>query len=68
MTNPELIHILQYFKSINPNIKFHMNTNASGRDAQFWQDLGEIFKDNGTLVFSVDGLEDTNWIYRFKIL
>ena len=64
MTNPELIPILQYFKSINPNIKFHMNTNASGRDAQFWQDLGEIFKDNGTLVFSVDGLEDTNWIYR----
>jgi len=64
MTNPELIPILQYFKSINPTIQFYMNTNASGRDAQFWLDLGEIFKDKGTVVFSVDGLEDTNWIYR----
>jgi MoaA/NifB/PqqE/SkfB family radical SAM enzyme len=64
MTNPELIPILRYIKSINPGIHFHMNTNASGRDPQFWRDLGEIFKENGWLTFSVDGLEDTNWIYR----
>ena len=64
MTNPDLIPILQYFKSINSEIFFHMNTNASGRDTQFWLDLGEIFKEKGVLVFSVDGLEDTNWIYR----
>jgi hypothetical protein len=41
-----------------------MNTNASGRDPEFWKDLGEMFKENGTVIFSVDGLEDTNWIYR----
>ena len=64
MTNPELIPILRYIKSINPDIHLHMNTNASGRDPQFWRDLGEIFKENGWLTFSVDGLEDTNWIYR----
>ena len=64
MTNPELIPILRYIKSINPDIHLHMNTNASGRDPQFWRDLGEIFKENGILTFSVDGLEDTNWIYR----
>jgi MoaA/NifB/PqqE/SkfB family radical SAM enzyme len=64
MTNPDLIPILQYFKSINPDIRMQMNSNASGRDPEFWRDLGEIFKENGTLVFSVDGLEDTNWIYR----
>jgi MoaA/NifB/PqqE/SkfB family radical SAM enzyme len=64
MTNPDLVPILQYIKSINPLIGFYMNTNASGRDAEFWKDLGEVFKENGTLVFSVDGLEDTNWIYR----
>jgi hypothetical protein len=64
MTNPDLVPILQYIRSINSSIVLHMNTNASGRDAQFWRDLGEIFKENGTMVFSVDGLEDTNWIYR----
>jgi sulfatase maturation enzyme AslB (radical SAM superfamily) len=65
MTNPDLIPILKYFRSINPNIRFQMNTNASGRNEAFWRELGEIFSlNNSTLVFSVDGLEDTNWIYR----
>ena len=65
MTNPDLIPILKHFRSINPNVRFQMHTNASGRDATFWRELGEIFSLNGsTLVFSVDGLEDTNWIYR----
>jgi len=65
MTNPDLISILKHFRSINPNIRFHMNTNASGRDEAFWRELGEIFSvNNSTVVFSVDGLEDTNWIYR----
>ena len=45
MTNPDLIPILQYFKSINPDIRMQMNSNASGRDPEFWRDLGEIFKD-----------------------
>ena len=65
MTNPDLIPILKHFRSINPNVRFHMNTNASGRDEAFWRELGEIFSvNNSTVVFSVDGLEDTNWIYR----
>jgi len=64
MTNPELIPILKYFRSVNPNIRLRMNTNASGRDQEFWQELGKLFKGNGELIFSVDGLEDTNWIYR----
>ena len=64
MTNPDLIPILQYMKSINPEIRFVMNTNASGRDEAFWRDLGEVFYPKGVCIFSVDGLEDTNHIYR----
>jgi len=65
MTNPDLIPILKHFRSINPNLTFRMNTNASGRDATFWRELGDIFSINDSIViFSVDGLEDTNWIYR----
>ena len=65
MTNPDLIPILKHFRSINPTLRFHMNTNASGRDEKFWRELGEIFSiNNSTVVFSVDGLEDTNWVYR----
>jgi len=64
MTNPELIDILKYLKSINPNIKITMNSNASGRNPKFWQELGKIIGTNGHMTFSVDGLENTNWIYR----
>jgi hypothetical protein len=41
-----------------------MNTNASGRDPTFWYELGKLIGQNGALTFSVDGLEDTNHIYR----
>ena len=64
MTNPELIDIVKYIISVNPDIKFTMNTNGSGRDDNFWRELGELFKGRGQVTFSVDGLEDTNWIYR----
>ena len=42
-----------------------MNTNASGRNEEFWTELGKLFSiSDSTLTFSVDGLEDTNHIYR----
>jgi len=64
MTNPDLISILTHVKSINPKIKITMNSNASGRDPEFWYELGKLIGQNGWLTFSVDGLEDTNHIYR----
>ena len=65
MTNPELVNILKYIRSINPKVRFTMNTNASGRNEEFWTELGKLFSINdSTLTFSVDGLEDTNHIYR----
>jgi len=64
MTNPELLDILNYTKQLNPNIEVIMNTNASGRTPDFWRELSEIIGTNGRLTFSVDGLSNTNWIYR----
>ncbi len=64
MTNPELVPILQYVRELNPTISITMHTNAGGRDSQFWKDLSKIIGNNGCVVFSVDGLEDTNHLYR----
>jgi len=64
MTTPELVPILQYVRELNPTISISMNTNAGGRDSQFWKDMAKIIGRNGRMVFSVDGLEDTNHIYR----
>ena len=64
MTAPELIPILTYFREINPTGTISINTNAGGRNKKFWKDLSEVIGAFGRVVFSVDGLEDTNHLYR----
>lgn len=53
-----------YFRKHNPNMWFSMNTNAGAREANWWADLAKIINHNGNVIFSVDGLEDTNHLYR----
>tara|TARA_R110001606_G_scaffold43982_1_gene115779 strand:+ start:218 stop:1465 length:1248 start_codon:yes stop_codon:yes gene_type:complete len=64
MTAPELIPILRYFRELNPTASISMNTNAGGRDKKFWEDLSDVIGGYGRVVFSVDGLKDTNHLYR----
>lgn len=61
----ECIEILKWFRKINPNIVLGINTSGSLRNPEWWAELATIL--NGPLdyvVFSIDGLEDTNHIYR----
>lgn len=63
------LEILRYFKSVNPNITLGMNTNGAINNADWWQTLATIL--NGSLdyvVFSIDGLEDTNHLYRKNVV
>lgn len=76
---PDLLKILQYFKSHNTDIIQHVRTNGGMRGPKFWGEMGEFFADHPShplyentdnifskagVVWSVDGLEDTNHIYR----
>jgi MoaA/NifB/PqqE/SkfB family radical SAM enzyme len=59
------IEIFKYFKSLNPTITLGMNTNGSLRTPEWWAELASTL--NGPLdyvVWSIDGLEDTNHLYR----
>lgn len=57
--------IFQYFRKINPDITLGMNTNGSLRDTKWWEDLATILNHpKDYVVFSIDGLEDTNHLYR----
>lgn len=57
--------IFNYFRKINPDITLGMNTNGGIRNATFWTQMGNLFsKEKDYVVFSIDGLEDTNHIYR----
>ena len=59
------LDIYRYFRKINPEIVLGMNTNGAIQNAAWWQIIGEIFHcQRDYVVFSIDGLEDTNHIYR----
>ena len=57
--------IVDWFRYVNPNIIIGMNTNGSLRNPKWWSDLGKkLNKLQDYCVFSLDGLADTNHIYR----
>lgn len=62
--------IYQYVREVNPTIGLACNTNASLRTPQWWYDLGTVMRaeqnKGNYCTFSLDGLEDTNHIYRRK--
>lgn len=60
--------LYKYFRNINPNIVLGMNTNGGLRDAKWWVELASLInKEKDYVVFSIDGLKDTNHIYRINV-
>jgi sulfatase maturation enzyme AslB (radical SAM superfamily) len=65
--NTEMIQIYDWFREINPKIELGMNTNGGLRNTKFWHELAKrLNRERDYCVFSIDGLEDTNHIYRRK--
>jgi sulfatase maturation enzyme AslB (radical SAM superfamily) len=62
------LEIYRYFRSINPTITLGMNTNGGLRNTSWWQELADLLNQpRDYVVFSIDGLEDTNHIYRVNV-
>ncbi len=60
----DTLEIFQYFRQHNPNIWLSMNTNAGAKSVEWWTELANTFGTMGAVIFSVDGLSDTNHLYR----
>jgi MoaA/NifB/PqqE/SkfB family radical SAM enzyme len=62
------LEIYDFFREINPNITLGMNTNGGLRTTDWWMNLGRILTNQKDyVIFSIDGLEDTNHIYRVNV-
>jgi organic radical activating enzyme len=48
----------------NINCPLTIVTNGSGKNKKWWEKLCSILSDKDTITFSIDGLEDTNHLYR----
>jgi len=62
------LEIYQEFRKLNPNIVLGMNSNGALRNTQWWHQLGIMLgQPQDYVVFSIDGLEDTNHVYRKNV-
>ena len=62
------LDIYYKFRKLNPNITLGMNTNGAIRQTDWWTELARILNQTKDyVVFSIDGLEDTNHIYRKNV-
>ena len=63
------LNIFRNFRKLNSDIVLGMNTNGALRSMSWWQELANIFhQPQDYVVFSIDGLEDTNHIYRKNVV
>ena len=60
----DTLEIFRYFREHNPKMWLSMNTNAGAKNEEWWTELAGVFGRMGAVIFSVDGLRDTNHIYR----
>ena len=60
----DTLEIFKYFRLHNEKMWLSMNTNAGAKNEEWWRDLATCLGRMGAVIFSVDGLRDTNHIYR----
>lgn len=65
--HPDLLSILQDLRSKSPTLWLYFHTNGGARDVNWWRDLAKIIGPYGKIDFGIDGLEDTNHLYRRNV-
>ena len=67
-TAPDIVHIIDHInKATMHSPTIQINTNGGMKNEKFWHDLGMSMNSNSYVIFSVDGLHDTNHIYRRNV-
>lgn len=62
--NPDLIQICDYISSNYKNVEIWIATNGGTKTVKFWRELAKF---NTIVIFGIDGLSDTNHIYRKNV-
>ena len=64
----DTLEVFKYFREHNPTMWLSMNTNAGAKSIAWWEELAYTINGKGSVIFSVDGLSDTNHIYRQNVI
>jgi len=60
---PDLLKLIKRFRD---QVSFNIVTNGSRQTTKFWQNLSDVLTDKDKVIFSIDGLEHTNHLYRIN--
>lgn len=64
VASSNILECLEWLRTSGSSASFNIMTNGSARSAEWWKELATIIDGKGKVVFSIDGLHDTNHIYR----
>lgn len=60
----DTLEAFAYFREHNSKINLSMHTNGSMKKPEWWAELAGVIGRKGYVIFGLDGLEDTNHLYR----
>ena len=63
----DTLEVFEYFRENNPTIWLNMHTNGGAKKPEWWERLAKVIGNHGDVTFSIDGLEDTNHLYRQNV-
>jgi MoaA/NifB/PqqE/SkfB family radical SAM enzyme len=66
-TAPNFIDVCRVIKQKNPAINISISTNGGMRTTKWWSELASVLSPTDFVTFGIDGLEDTNHIYRVNV-
>lgn len=66
-TAPNFIDVCRVIKRKNPKIEISIATNGGMRTPSWWAELASVLSPTDPVIFGIDGLADTNDIYRVNV-
>jgi MoaA/NifB/PqqE/SkfB family radical SAM enzyme len=67
IAHPDFLDILRDFRAKSPTVWLYIHTNAGIRNPDWWAELADILHGYGKIDFGIDGLSDTNHLYRRNV-
>lgn len=65
MVAKDCLEIFAYLRECNPKLRLCMHTNGSARTPDWWANMAQVMKTGSHYMrFGIDGLADTNHLYR----
>lgn len=64
---PNILDVCKILKQKAPQATINISTNGGMKIKSFWKQLAEVLTENDKVTFAIDGLEDTNDIYRVNV-